>query len=196
MNHHLTPQPPLSTGSFSRRIALCGIGGTGLAVALLTSTGPSVVRAQATPDSAAADTQPPNHFVLSNALTQIIYDTSTFTGEPQLSYQGPIGLGPVAARPIESVTLVGDDILIEPVLYLGQVVTGYLGAMPDAATFYLSMVLPEFNGMSLGTDPVSFSTLAILTTQLTTIAGPALIDGALQEYAVLELEGTAEVVVP
>jgi hypothetical protein len=38
--------------------------------------------------------------------------------------------------------------------------------------------------------------LAILTTQLTSIAGPALIEGALQEYAVVELEGTAELVVP
>jgi hypothetical protein len=194
MNRHTIHQPSISAGALSRRVALRGAGGTGLAVALLTTTRLPGVQAQATPGSAAEGATPPNHFVLSNGETQITYDTGAVTGESQLTYQGPIGFGPVDERPVESVTIAGDQIHAEQVLYLGQLVTGYLDAMPDAATFYLTLVLPEFNGISPMADPVSFSTLAILTTQLTSIAGPALVEGALQEYAVLELDGTAELV--
>jgi hypothetical protein len=67
--------------------------------------------------------------------------------------------------------------------------------MPDAATFYLTLLLPEINLSSDGA-PTPFATLAILTAELTTIAGPGLIIGALQEYEVVTLEGTAEFVVP
>ena len=196
MNRHSTHHQPMSTEMLSRRAALRGVAGAGLAVAFLTATRHPGVQAQATPGSAAEDGMMPNHFVLTTGETQIIYDTGTLAGEPQLTYQGPIGFGPVDERPIESVTIVGDAIHTEQVLYLGQLVTGYLGAMPDAATFYLTLLLPEFNPMSREAAPVAFSTLAILTTQLTSIAGPALIEGALQEYAVVEMEGTAELVVP
>jgi hypothetical protein len=196
MNRNSTHQQPTSTGILSRRAALRGVAGTGLAVTLLAATQHPGARAQATPGSAAEDGMMPNHIVLNSGETQIIYDTDSLAGEPQLTYRGPIGFGPVDERPIDSVTIVGEEIRTEQVLYLGQLVTGYLGAMPDAATFYLTLLLPEFNPMSQEAAPVAFSTLAILTTQLTSIAGPALIEGPLQEYAVVEMEGTAELIVP
>jgi hypothetical protein len=194
MNCHSTHHQSISTGTFSRRAALHGAAGAGLAVALIATTRAPGVQAQATPGSAAEGTTPPNHFVLSNGETRITYDTGDITGEPQLTYQGPVGFGPIDERPVESVTIAGDGIHAEEVLYLNQLITGYLGAAPDAATFYLTLLLPDFNGIGPEADPIPFATLAILTTQLTSIAGPALIEGALQEYAVLELEGPAELV--
>ncbi len=65
--------------------------------------------------------------------------------------------------------------------------------MPDAATFFLTLLLPEINLNADGT-PTPFATLAILTTHFTTIGGTSLIDGALQAYQVVALEGTAEFV--
>jgi hypothetical protein len=180
------------TAGISRRAALGRLAGAGVAAALLTAARPAAGLAQATPGAARRSA---NHFVLGKGELQIVYDTTSFAGEPQLSYRGPIGSGPLAERPIDSVTIVGDEIHTEQVPNLGELVTVYLDAMPDAATFYLTLLLPEFNRMSLEAAPVPFSTLAILTTQLTSIAGPALIEGALQEYAVIEFEGTAGLVV-
>ena len=90
---------------------------------------------------------------------------------------------------------VGDQIRTEQSA-LGRLVTVYLDAMPDAATFFLTLLLPDFNPMIPGDTPTPFATLAILTTLLTSIAGPSLIEGALQEYVAVALEGTAEFVAP
>src|SRR5215211_4526183 len=90
MNRHTIHQLSISAGALSRRVALRGAAGTGLAVALLAATRPPGVQAQATPGSATEGATPPNHFMLGNGETQITYDTGAVTGESQLTYQGPI----------------------------------------------------------------------------------------------------------
>jgi hypothetical protein len=172
---------PAVMSGVSRRAALGRLLGASAAGLLLAGVRGSDVLAQETP----------NHYVLGNEQTEIVYDTSGVDGQPRLSYRGPIGTGPVGERPVESRSAKGDGITVEE-SSLGQLVRIYLDAMPDAATFYLTLLLPEFNPLSADGDPIPFATLAILTTELTSLAGPALVRGPLQEYAVIELEGTAE----
>jgi hypothetical protein len=177
----------------SRRAVLGRLAGVSVAATLLAATRHPGTQAQATPGASAESRPTPNHFVLGKGETQIVYDATAFSGEPQLTYRGPIGLGPIEERPIDTVTNVGDEIRTER-SEIGSLVTVYLGAMPDAVTFFLTLVLPDFNPRFLGAAPVSFATLAMLTTLRTTIAGPAPLEGALQEYVAVPLEGTAELV--
>lgn len=182
----------------SRRAALGRLAGGVAAASLLAAAGHGTARAQATPGPSGEEGGEANHFVLAVGEVQITYDTTGFAGEPQLTYRGPIGVGPLEERPIDSLTIVGDQIQTERVPLrqdLGRLVTVYLDAMPDAATFYLTLLLPDFSPMRLGDAPTPFATLAILTTLRTSIAGPGLVEGALQEYVAVPLEGTAEFVV-
>jgi hypothetical protein len=177
----------------SRRAALGRLAGGVAAAALAATTGTSNARARATPGPTGEEGGEANHFVLAGGAVRITYDTTGEAGEPRLTYHGPIGFGPLDERPLDSRTIVGDEIQEERSA-LGRRITVYLDAAPDAATFYLTLLLPEFNPRGLGSAPASFATLAILTTLLTTIAGPGLLDGALQEFEAVALEGTAEFV--
>ena len=179
------------TAAISRRAALGGVA----AASLLAAAGRGNARAQATPEPSGEEGEEANHFVLAGGKVQIAYDTTGFAGQPQLTYRGPIGVGPIDERPIDSRTIVGDEIGTEQTS-IGSLVTVYLDAMPDAATFFLSLLLPAFNPMTLGAAPSPFATVAILTTLRTTIAGPGPLEGALQEYVAVALEGTAEFVEP
>jgi hypothetical protein len=77
---------------------------------------------------------------------------------------------------------------IEP---FGQVATVDLEYAPDAYSRYLSLLVPEVNWD--GAEPeVAIQTLAIVTDQLTSIGGPALVEGALQRYEAIELAGVVE----
>ena len=132
--------------------------------------------------------EPPNRFVLAGTETQITYDATAAAGGPRLAYDGPYG----------SRTFVGDEIRTEESV-LGRLVLVNLGAFPDQGDLSLILVLPWFNPMSL-TDvmriweaPFPFRTLAILKWVVSTIGGPPQ-DGALEEYDVVALEGTAELV--
>jgi len=194
-NHFSIHSRTFTTG-ISRRTALVRLAGGGVAAAsLLDTTGGGYTHAQATPGPSDEVGGEANHFVLAGGDVQITYDTTGFAGKPQLTYRGPIGFGPLEERPIESRTIVGDQIRTEQSA-LGRLVTVYLDAMPDAATFFLTLLLPDFNPMIPGDTPTPFATLAILTTLLTSEAGPGIIEGALQEYEAVALEGTAEFVAP
>ena len=63
--------------------------------------------------------------------------------------------------------------------------------MPDAAVWYLTLILPEVNPVDAGNE-VPVQAVAIRTEQRTSIGGPALVRGPLQLYDVVILEGTAE----
>jgi hypothetical protein len=124
----------------------------------------------------------PNHFLLDGPETHITYDATTDTGTPLLTYQGPYG----------DQTFPGDALTIEDGA-LGRMVTVYLGAFPDQGDLWLTLLLPMFVPTTLDEDPSGFSTIAILKWLVSTIAGPPQ-EGALEEYRVLPLEGTAELV--
>ena len=168
------------SGGLSRRMALACLGGG--TAALLATARPDRSQAQATPPPRGEEGAAPNHFALSGAETQLTYDAATAAGGPRLTYDGPYG----------SHTAVGDEIRVEESA-LGQLVTVYLGAFPDQGDLWLTLLLPRFNPMSSADPPTPFATLAILKWVISTIAGPPR-TGALEEYRVLPLAGTARLV--
>jgi hypothetical protein len=170
------PETITPRGGVTRRAALGRLaGGT---VALLGVMGQDTAQAEATPT---APGEAPNHVELASAETRITYDAAT-TGGVRLSYAGPYG----------SQTLQGDQVLREACA-LGWLVTGSLGAFPDQGALWLTLLLPRFNAMTASDAPVPFATVAILKWVISTIAGPPR-TGALEEYRVVTLEGTAQVV--
>ena len=168
------------SGGLSRRMALACLG-SGTA-ALLTTARPDRSHTQATPPPREVEGAAPNHFALSGAETQLTYEAATAAGGPRLTYDGPYG----------SRTFVGDEIRVEESA-LGQLVTVHLGAFPDQGDLSLTLLLPRFTPMSSADSPAPFATLAILTWVISTIAGPPR-SGALEEYSVLPLAGSARLV--
>ncbi|MGH3685667.1 MAG: hypothetical protein ACRDRU_07120 [Pseudonocardiaceae bacterium] len=111
--------------------------------------------------------------------TQIIYSTSSTTGEPQFTYRDHT----------RDLSFHGDSIEVAA-SPLGMLVTVLLEADPDLRTLTATLVLPDIN---LGDRQlIRFSTVVILTTHHTSIGGPALVTGPLQTYQVVELSGVAQ----
>ena len=123
----------------------------------------------------------PNLFQLAGGYTQITYSTTSITGQPQFHYQDQQ----------RDVNVTGDDIrLLET--EIGTLVTITLEVIPDLHTLTVSLLVPEINLNEGNESPLS--TQAILTTHHTTIGGPGLVEGQLQSYEVVALEGTASLV--
>ena len=167
--------------AISRRAALGHLALGSVMAALLASARRDIVRAQATPESPGEDGMAPNRFVLSGPETQIAYVVANDAGEPALTYDGPFGRRTFHEQAKENA--------------LGRLITGYLGAFPDMGEFWLTLLLPRFNPMQIGDDPVPFATLAIVTGLVSTIAGPPPTVTPWR-YEVVPLEGTAEFVEP
>jgi|SRR5215218_7519139 len=184
MNRHTADQHSIATGSLSRRAALHGVASTGLAVAVLAVGGPAFARAQTTPSPEIPPGYDPNTFTLEGPDTHIGYSTTSADGQPVLSYRG--------AYPEKAFR--GDEIRAEGTTALGPMVNVLLHADPDARVVYLTLLLPELSQTRLGDPPIRFSTVAILTTHLTSIGGPALVQGARQTYEVVALDGSASFV--
>jgi hypothetical protein len=123
----------------------------------------------------------PNRYVLKGGYqVQLTYETTSFTGEPQLQYSD--GKYDVTRR--------GDEIRSQE-LEIGTLVTIELEAVPDAHVVELSVLVPAVN-LDDGTAEVE--TVAVVTTERTSIGGPGLVSGQLQTYEVQALSGTAELV--
>ena len=172
------PEQPVPVDILSRRIALARLAAGGAAAALWATLGRDLAVAQATPPPEGANAAP-NRFVLAGADTRITY----LTGDAgaRLTYDGPYG----------SHALVGDA-LHHAESPLGRLVTGSLGPFPDQGELWLTLLLPRFAAMTPADPPVAFGALAILTWEISTIAGPPR-RGALQDYRAVPLEGTAQV---
>ncbi len=123
----------------------------------------------------------PNLFELSGGEFRVTYSTSSFAGPPQLGYQD-------AEREL---SFSGEEIETGEVS-VGRVVTVVLGDWPDFGSFAFSFLLPlRFN---LQDGESAFSTVGVRTTHRTSIGGPELVEGALQTYEAVELQGTARLV--
>ena len=121
--------------------------------------------------------QTANLFELSCDDTQLTFSTSSFAGPPQLSYRGPEG----------DFDFSGDEIDTQATK-LGTEVTVTLESVPDLHTITITLLLPSF---TLDADGESeFETLAIKTTNHTTIAGPPV--GPAQSYEAIALHGVAK----
>ena len=125
-------------------------------------------------------TQTANLFELSCPDTQITYSTSSFAGPPQLSYSGPKGDHSFSGEEISTIDTA-----------LGTEVTVTLESVPDLHTLTLTTLIPSFRLPEDG--DASFQTLAIYTTNHTTIAGPP--EGPGQSYEAIALDGMARSVV-
>jgi hypothetical protein len=111
--------------------------------------------------------------------TQIVYSTSSTTGEPQFTYRDHT----------RDLSFRGDDISVTS-SPLGTLVTVVLELIPDLHTFTATLVLPDIN---LGDRQVVwFTTVVILTKNLTSFGGPQLVTGPLQTYQVVKLGGVAQ----
>ena len=167
----------ITTGAALTRRATVGHLVAG-AVSLMGTLTPEVAQAQATP---AASEAAPNHFELTGDKTELRYDT-TKMGRSQLTYAGPHG----------HLVLPGEQLRDEQSA-LGRMVTGSLGAFPDQGELWLTLLLPRFASLLSGDAPAPFTTIAILKWVISTIAGPPQ-TGALEEYRVVTLRGTAQVI--
>ena len=144
--------------------------------------------AEGTPEAiAGGGRMQPNMYTLRGGGTTIGYSSSSLTGEPTFTYEGPDIK--VDAR--------GDEIHIQPAQGipswpLGGLFSIYVDAAPDAWARSLTLMLPEINLVDGGDTP--FTTFAVLTTHFTNIGGPRFVEGQFQEYEVIALEGTASAV--
>jgi len=118
-----------------------------------------------------------NLFDLSCAGTRVTYSTTSFAGPPLFNYSGPEGNRHFSGDEIKTLASA-----------LGTEVTVTLENVPDLHTITFTLLLPSFN---LDADGESeFDTLAIKTTNHTTIAGPPV--GPEQSYEAVALHGVAK----
>jgi hypothetical protein len=125
----------------------------------------------------ATATQTANLFELQCHDTQVTYSTTSITGKPLLHYVGPEG----------DLNFSGDDDIQTLASALGTEVTVTLETVPDLHTITFTLLLPSFKSDADGES--AFETLAIKTTNHTTIAGPPV--GPAQTYEAVALHGVA-----
>jgi hypothetical protein len=123
----------------------------------------------------------PNFFQLAGGYTQITYSTTSITGQPQFHYQDQQ----------RDINVTGGDIRSLET-EIGTLVTVTLEVIPDLHTLTVSLLVPQINLTEGNESPLS--TPAILTSHRTSIGGPGLVEGQLQTYEVVALEGTASLV--
>ena len=123
----------------------------------------------------------PTLFQLAGGYTQITYSTTSITGQPQFHYQDQQ----------RDISVTGEDIRSLET-EIGTLVTVTLEVIPDLHTLTVSLLVPQINLNEGNESPLS--TPAILTTHRTSIGGPGLVEGQLQTYEVVALEGTASLV--
>jgi hypothetical protein len=122
----------------------------------------------------------PNLFTFRGRGVEVSYATSSFSGQPLLTYKD--------ARQSRSF---GGPQIRTLATEIGSLVSVTLEQVPDHHTLTLTLVVPEVH---LAGRAVAVTSQAILTTQRTSIGGPRLITGAVQTYRVIALQGTARFV--
>jgi hypothetical protein len=118
-----------------------------------------------------------NCFIMRGKDLDITYETTSFSGQPQLIYK----------RGERSLTF-GEKEIRQSSTEIGQQVTVTIEEFPDDHTLTLTLLLPTID---LEGDETSFRTIAILTTHRTSLGGPEMVKGALQTYHSEEFVGTA-----
>ncbi len=119
----------------------------------------------------------PSLYEMTGKDLQITYTTSNEDGEAQLDYH----------RFRKHLTFKGDEIRVQRT-ELGRLVTVTTRQVPDLKTETVSVLIPDIN---LEDTAAVFTTFAITTTHLTTIAGPDLVAGQVQSYRPKRLTGKA-----
>jgi len=163
-------------GTLSRRAALQGGG----VIATLIALGqPASGLAQASP---VASRQSANSYRLSGEGIEVVYASTSFNGQPTLSFRSD-GI---------ELDLRGDQIAIETTHMLGELVSIMIDSVQDAYSDNFTVLLPPINLPDGAGSEVRFSTLGVRTRHHTTVGGPGMVDGAIITYEALVLEGVAE----
>ena len=163
-------------GTLNRRTALA-LGGSLTTLLAMPRDGMAQVQASPEPSREA-----PNTFMLSGEGVELTYATTSFNGQPTLSY----------TTPDTERVFRGDQILVEQSSRLGDLVSIMLDSVADAYSDWLTVLLPQINLTGSFDEPTPFATLAIQTRHLSHIGGPNIVDGPVVSYDVMALEGTAE----
>ncbi len=119
----------------------------------------------------------PNLYKVSGQDVQIVYSTTSLSGESRLYYRDKR----------LSLRFAGDEIRVLAT-EIGQQVTVTLEVVPDFKSVTLTLLIPDIN---LKNDPIKFKTSAITTTHHDSIGGPRLVSGQLQSYTISKLSGEA-----
>jgi len=131
----------------------------------------------------------PNHYVLTGEGVQISYTTTGINGQLRFNYE--IGEYRGTARE-EEIRVAATEI--------GTLITVTLDAPPDRHVLTLTVLLPEIHlgdstANASGEDETgAFQTQAILTTHHTSIGGPRRVQGPVETYRFVTLEGRANVI--
>src|SRR5829696_2137664 len=123
------------------------------------------------------DLSEPNLYVLHGYALQVTLATTSFTGQPQLTYHDA-----TQAR-----QFTGEEITFENAAF-GRIATVTLANIPDLGSTTFSLVLPEVNLRAGRAQPIS--TIGITAVHRTTIAGPP--PGQATTLQVTHLTGTAD----
>jgi hypothetical protein len=151
----------------------------GLVLALAISFGSFAFHASRAEGAAAAQA---NLFDLRGGGVSVSFSASSLDGRPRLSWQSAG----------QTRSFAGDELTIVPTA-VGTLVTVPLTATPDLSSTTFTVVIPQVN-----TEPgqaVNVRTHGITTVERTSIGGPALVRGQLQNNRVVTLTGTARSVV-
>jgi hypothetical protein len=124
-----------------------------------------------------------NQYHCTGKNSRVDYSSSSFSGEPLLTIQ--VGKTRFSAQ--------GEAIQAQQTV-LGNLLTLVKSATPDLKTLTVSVLLPDVNVTKLG-DKVTFNSQLFHTKTLTSIGGPALVNGAIQSNTAQELYCTATAVV-
>jgi hypothetical protein len=127
----------------------------------------------------------PNQFVLNgvgqkNKDVHISYSTDSITGKPIFNYEDLK----------DAYSFTGDEIRTQKTT-IGTLVMVILKSVPDLNAITLTLLVPAIN---LYGSAQEFKSIAILTTCKTTKGGESLVKGIVQSYRVIDLQGTANIV--
>jgi hypothetical protein len=122
----------------------------------------------------------PNAYSLKGKDKMIEYTTTSFAGPPRLIYQ----------HDKKTLTFEGKDIRHLDT-EIGQLITVTIDAVNDRDTTTLTFFVPRIN-LGLKLNDVNFITTVIITSHQTSIGGPNLVHGILQNYLIEKFDGTAQ----
>lgn len=134
-----------------------------------------------TAEPAIGQFQEANLFELEGGGASVVYSTTSITGAPQFTYRDTDN----------SVSRSGDEIRVEETA-MARLVTINLRQVPDAYSLWVTLLVPAVNVPQSG--QAALQMLAVLTTDRTSIIGPAGVEGQLQSYEARALSGTARTV--
>lgn len=122
----------------------------------------------------------PNLYELNGDGIKIVYSTTSFGGQSNLTYQkGKTTLSFTGAE----IRVTGTEI--------GKLISVTVANIPDKGETVVSVLLPQFNLEKLDARQ-AFRTIGVITLKRTTIAGPP--KGAVETYKAVAFRGTAKVV--